>query len=63
MKILGCRDIGIFCDFEARAGQAHELVALLDEHVSRAHGLDFAETEMSYEVRAWARNETKPREL
>ncbi|OGP55849.1 MAG: hypothetical protein A2V67_12355 [Deltaproteobacteria bacterium RBG_13_61_14] len=56
MKYLGCRDIGIFCDFEARAEQPEELVPQVMEHTSQSHGLEFVETEMSYEIHTWARN-------
>ena len=61
-KVLGCKDIGIFCDFEARAPEAEKLVEPMGAHTAETHGLDFQETEMSYRIGEWARPEGKPGE-
>ena len=37
-KQLSCRDLGPGCDFLVRAEKEDEVMALVSEHVCRAHG-------------------------
>jgi predicted small metal-binding protein len=50
-KVLKCKDVGMDCDFVARAETEEEVLKLAGEHAGPAHGM----TEMSDEVLAQVR--------
>ncbi len=55
-KALRCRDVGMECDFHARADTEEELVRLAEEHVRSDHGVPEITPELSARVRAAIRN-------
>jgi predicted small metal-binding protein len=50
-KVLKCKDVGMDCDFVARAETEEEVLKLAGEHAGPVHGM----TEMSDEVLAQVR--------
>jgi len=50
-KVLKCKDVGMDCDFVARAETEEEVLKLAGQHAGPAHGM----TEMSDEVLAQVR--------
>lgn len=38
-KAIKCRDVGVDCDFEARANTVEELMKKIAEHAQSAHGM------------------------
>ena len=50
-KVLKCKDVGMDCDFVARADTEEEVLKLAAEHAAPAHGM----TEMSDDVIAKVR--------
>jgi len=39
-KVLRCREVGVDCDFEAKAETAKELMAIAAKHAKEDHGMD-----------------------
>jgi len=50
-KVLKCKDVGMDCDFVARAKTEEEVLKLAGQHAGPAHGM----TEISDEVLAQVR--------
>ena len=38
-KAISCRDVGVDCDFEARANSVEDLMKQCAEHARSAHGM------------------------
>ena len=51
-KAIKCRDIGVDCDFEARAETVDELMKKCAEHAKSAHGVDDISPELVAKVQA-----------
>jgi predicted small metal-binding protein len=58
-KVLHCRDIGLDCDFVARAQSEAELLKLVAAHASKVHGLDAATPAILDKVRTAIRDESR----
>ena len=56
-KILRCRDVGMDCDFIARADSEEELLKKAAEHASKTHGMKEIPPDVLSKVRAAIRNE------
>jgi len=56
-KVLRCRDVGMDCDFEARAETEEELLKKAAEHAEAAHNLQEIPEDVLAMVRAAIRDE------
>lgn len=56
-KILRCRDVGIDCDFEARAETEEEILKKAAEHADAVHNMKEIPEEVLEKVRAAIRDE------
>ena len=56
-KVLRCSDVGIDCDFEARAETEEELLKKAAEHAATAHDMKEIPEEVLAKVRAAIRDE------
>jgi predicted small metal-binding protein len=56
-KVLRCRDVGVDCDFEARAGTEEEVLKKAAEHAQTAHNMKETPKEVVKKVRAAIRDE------
>jgi predicted small metal-binding protein len=56
-KLLRCRDVGMDCDFEARAATEEEILQRVAEHAQMAHGMKEIPPEGVAKVRAAIRDE------
>ncbi len=56
-KVINCRDVGVDCDFEARAETEEELFQILTEHAKNDHGMEEIPPELVEKVRAAIREE------
>jgi predicted small metal-binding protein len=56
-KVLRCRDVGMDCDFEARAETEEELLQKAAEHAEAVHNLKEIPEEVLAQVRAAIRDE------
>jgi predicted small metal-binding protein len=56
-KVLHCRDVGLDCDFIARAQTEAELLRLVAAHASKVHGLDAGAPGVLEKVRTAIRDE------
>ena len=56
-KVINCRDVGVDCDFEARAETEEELFQILTEHAKNDHGMEGIPPELVEKVRAAIREE------
>lgn len=56
-KVLRCRDVGMDCDFEARAGTEEEILKKAAEHAETAHNMKDIPKEVLEKVRAAIREE------
>jgi predicted small metal-binding protein len=56
-KVLRCRDVGMDCDFVARAGSEEQILKKAAEHAATAHGMKEIPEEVLSKVRAAIRNE------
>ena len=56
-KVLRCRDVGMDCDFEARAETEEELLKKAAEHAEAAHDLKEIPEDVLAMVRAAIRDE------
>jgi len=45
---IGCRELGMDCDFEAHGETEHDLIDSLMRHVNAVHADDWFETEEIY---------------
>ncbi|MBI3896042.1 MAG: DUF1059 domain-containing protein [Acidobacteria bacterium] len=55
-KAIKCRDIGVDCDFEARAETVDELLRKCAEHAKSDHGMNEIPAEMEAKVQAAIRD-------
>ena len=55
-KVIGCRDVGVDCDFEARAETTDELMKKLSDHAAKDHGMKEIPAELISKVKAAIRN-------
>jgi len=55
-KALKCRDVGMNCDFEARAATEEEVIRQAAEHARRDRGIPEITPELAHRVRAAIRN-------
>ena len=49
-KQITCRDVGVDCDFQARANTVEELMQKCAEHAQSAHGMTEIPPEMAAKV-------------
>ena len=56
-KSIRCRDVGMNCDFTAKAETTEELLQAAAAHASEAHGLDSIPAELMPMVQAAIRDE------
>ena len=56
-KVLRCSDVGIDCDFEARAETEEEILKKVAEHAATAHDMKEIPDEVLAKVRAAIRDE------
>jgi len=56
-KLLRCRDVGMDCDFIARADSEEELLKKAAEHAAKTHDMKEIPPEVLSKVRAAIRNE------
>ena len=56
-KVLRCRDVGMDCDFVARAESEEELLKKAAEHADTAHDMKEIPEELLAKVRAAIREE------
>ncbi|MBI3933943.1 MAG: DUF1059 domain-containing protein [Acidobacteria bacterium] len=55
-KAITCRDVGVDCDFEARANTVEELMKKCAEHARSAHGMTDIPAEMVVKVQGAIRD-------
>jgi len=55
-KAISCRDVGMDCDFEARANTVEELMKKCAEHAKSDHGLNEIPPELVAKVQAAIRD-------
>jgi predicted small metal-binding protein len=56
-KVISCRDVGVDCDFKARAKSMDELITVLAKHAKDAHGMTQIPPETLAKVKAAVRDE------
>jgi predicted small metal-binding protein len=56
-KSISCKDVGMNCDFTAKADTMEELMQAAAAHAKQAHGLDSIPAEMMPVVQAAVRDE------
>jgi predicted small metal-binding protein len=56
-KVLRCRDVGLDCDFVARAETEEEILKKAAEHVQTVHGVKRLPKELVEKARAAIRDE------
>jgi len=56
-KVLRCRDVGIDCDFVARADSEEEILKKAAEHAAATHDMKEIPEEVLSQVRAAIRDE------
>ena len=56
-KVLRCRDVGMDCDFEARAETEEEILEKAAEHAETVHNMKEIPQEVLAKVRAAIRDE------
>ncbi|GMR05049.1 MAG: hypothetical protein BMS9Abin23_0977 [Thermodesulfobacteriota bacterium] len=56
-KAIRCRDIGVECDFEARAETEEELMGKMQEHARKGHGMTDIPEEMVKKLKEAVRDE------
>ncbi|MDP2480213.1 MAG: DUF1059 domain-containing protein [Candidatus Palauibacterales bacterium] len=55
-KMIRCRDLGLDCDYEARADDPEALLELVRHHARRVHSLEEMSEAMVEKIRAAMRN-------
>jgi predicted small metal-binding protein len=55
-KTIRCKDLGLDCDYEARADDPEELLELVRHHAQRAHSLEEMSEAMVDKIRAAMRD-------
>ena len=56
-KVISCRDVGVNCDFKARANSVDELMKVLAKHAKDAHDMNQIPPETVAKVKAAVRDE------
>jgi predicted small metal-binding protein len=56
-KTISCRDVGVDCDFTAKADTLDELMQVTAKHAKEVHGFDTIPPEMVPAVQAAIRDE------
>jgi len=56
-KSISCRDVGVDCDFTAKADTVDELMQVTAQHAKEAHGFDTIPPELMPVVQAAIRDE------
>jgi len=56
-KALRCSDVGVDCNFEARAETEEELMKKMQEHAQREHGMTDIPAEMVNKLKEAVRDE------
>jgi len=56
-KTISCRDVGVDCDFMAKADTLDELMQMTAKHAKEAHGFDSIPPELVPVVQAAIRDE------
>jgi predicted small metal-binding protein len=56
-KVLRCKDVGMDCDFEARAETEEEVLKQAAEHAAATHDMQEIPPDVLAKVRAAIRNE------
>ena len=56
-KVISCRDVGVDCDFQARAKSMDELMTVLAKHGKDAHGMTQISPEIVAKIKAAVRDE------
>ncbi|MFQ5857779.1 MAG: DUF1059 domain-containing protein [Anaerolineae bacterium] len=56
-KVLRCRDVGMDCDFVARAETEEEILEKVAEHAQTVHNMDEIPEEVLAKVRSVIRDE------
>jgi len=56
-KVIRCRDVGMDCDFEARAESEEELLKKVAEHAGTTHDMTKIPEEVLAKVRAAIKDE------
>jgi len=56
-KSISCKDVGMDCDFTAKADTTEELLKVAAAHARQAHGLDSIPAELMPMVQAAIRDE------
>ena len=56
-KTISCRDVGVDCDFTAKADTLDELMQVTAQHAKEAHGFDAIPPELMPIVHAAIRDE------
>lgn len=56
-KVMRCRDVGMDCDFVARAATEDEILKQAAEHASTVHNIPQVTPELAAKVRAAIRDE------
>ncbi len=56
-KVVRCRDLGVDCDFEARAETEEEILKKCAEHASKDHNVTEIPPEVVEKIRKAIRNE------
>ncbi len=56
-KVVGCRDIGVDCDFVARGQTEQEVLQQCAEHARTAHGMNEIAPELTEKIRSGIREE------
>jgi predicted small metal-binding protein len=56
-KVISCRDVGVDCDFRARANSMDELMTMLSKHAKDAHGMNEIPPEILMKVKSAVRDE------
>jgi predicted small metal-binding protein len=60
-KVVRCREVGVDCDFEARAETEQEVLQQCAEHAKSAHGMDQIPADLAAKVPASIHDE-EPRQ-
>jgi predicted small metal-binding protein len=54
-KILSCRDVGVDCDFIARANTEKELFELCEKHAKKSHNMKSIPPDLREKMRQYIR--------
>ena len=62
MMLISCEELGVSCDYEAKAPTVQELVPLVEKHGREYHGMTELPPEIGFQIRDQARNDGRVRE-